>query len=103
SRLTRPPSSPVFPYTTLFRSVEVNMDTTRFTGTITKSVHVAVATPNKQFFSSADLKLSATIRQDVVSNPGQFSFGVVTQGETPRSEEHTSELQSLRHLVCRLL
>src|ERR1039458_10177134 len=24
-------------------------------------------------------------------------------GETPRSEEHTSELQSLRHLVCRLL
>jgi hypothetical protein len=63
--------------------IEVNMDTTRFTGTISKSVHVAVATPNKQFFSSADLKLSATIRQDVVSNPGQFSFGVVTQGETP--------------------
>src|ERR1035441_10724932 len=24
-------------------------------------------------------------------------------GQTPRSEEHTSELQSLRHLVCRLL
>src|ERR1035441_10887507 len=29
---------------------------------------------------------------------------VVADGkETPRSEEHTSELQSLRHLVCRLL
>src|SRR5258705_6175243 len=26
-----------------------------------------------------------------------------TRGSTPRSEEHTSELQSLRHLVCRLL
>src|SRR5262245_62890798 len=25
------------------------------------------------------------------------------QGERPRSEEHTSELQSLRHIVCRLL
>src|SRR5205814_7909840 len=28
---------------------------------------------------------------------------VKTQGATGRSEEHTSELQSLRHLVCRLL
>src|SRR5258705_7755348 len=26
-----------------------------------------------------------------------------SQGASPRSEEHTSELQSLRHLVCRLL
>src|SRR5205814_9720664 len=29
--------------------------------------------------------------------------GVSEFSETPRSEEHTSELQSLRHLVCRLL
>src|SRR5436853_5837237 len=29
--------------------------------------------------------------------------GSVKRGGDPRSEEHTSELQSLRHLVCRLL
>src|SRR5262245_64597079 len=31
------------------------------------------------------------------------SAGPMTVGVPPRSEEHTSELQSLRHLVCRLL
>src|ERR1039458_10665432 len=34
--------------------------------------------------------------------PGGFSFTVALADEE-RSEEHTSELQSLRHLVCRLL
>src|ERR1035441_10003398 len=34
----------------------------------------------------------------------EFQIGVLTGASTgPRSEEHTSELQSLRHLVCRLL
>src|SRR5262245_50510948 len=49
---------------------------------------------------------------DSVPAPGPGSGGVrfeeltsrpAASGETPRSEEHTSELQSLRHLVCRLL
>src|SRR5262245_62721747 len=31
------------------------------------------------------------------------TVGRLSAGATPRSEEHTSELQSLRHLVCRLL
>src|SRR5262245_64059451 len=33
----------------------------------------------------------------------QLIFGHFEPGELKRSEEHTSELQSLRHLVCRLL
>src|ERR1039458_10436344 len=40
------------------------------------------------------------------SVPGGYDFGVVAGkllGNGHRSEEHTSELQSLRHLVCRLL
>src|SRR5437899_8012800 len=37
-----------------------------------------------------------------VSNPVRV-LGVVARRTVPRSEEHTSELQSLRHLVCRLL
>src|ERR1035438_7499868 len=34
---------------------------------------------------------------------GQVRFGVAVPDQFDRSEEHTSELQSLRHLVCRLL
>src|ERR1035438_9009796 len=59
--MRRPPRSPLFPYTTLFRSVQTRVGT-----------------------------------DTVEGHPGQ------THG-TNRSEEHTSELQSLRHLVCRLL
>src|SRR5205814_3377408 len=33
----------------------------------------------------------------------QVSFGIIMLALDSRSEEHTSELQSLRHLVCRLL
>src|SRR5437899_9423133 len=35
--------------------------------------------------------------------PSLFGTSGLTMTFTPRSEEHTSELQSLRHLVCRLL
>src|SRR5438045_9401472 len=34
---------------------------------------------------------------------GGYCVGIQFEGHTIRSEEHTSELQSLRHLVCRLL
>src|ERR1039458_10402025 len=33
----------------------------------------------------------------------RFTYNLVLRLESKRSEEHTSELQSLRHLVCRLL
>src|SRR5262245_62623937 len=35
--------------------------------------------------------------------PGRARVGLLERLEDDRSEEHTSELQSLRHLVCRLL
>src|SRR5205814_7421096 len=38
-----------------------------------------------------------------VSSRGEYFFPVSTNKSQGRSEEHTSELQSLRHLVCRLL
>src|SRR5258705_3281042 len=84
--IRRPPRSTLFPYTTLFRSPTTMID---------KRVdNVAQALDG--------------IRDGSVVLLG--GFGVVGQpqelleGTTePRSEEHTSELQSLRHLVCRLL
>src|SRR5258706_9346477 len=73
--IRRPPRSTLFPYTTLFRSHRSN----RRTGPS------ATRSP-----SSADACSSAHV-------PSSRSSSI------PRSEEHTSELQSLTNLVCRLL
>src|SRR2546422_6394537 len=81
--IRRPPRSTLFPYTTLFRSL-----------TKTLQQHQA-----------------AEVRQArVLEGKGQcsqaFWHGQRKQNATfgvPRSEEHTSELQSRLHLVCRLL
>src|SRR5437899_7071058 len=66
-----PPPSPLFPYTTLFRS------------------HPA-RSPNTRQHS----------RRRERNNERRPS---IRHERSSRSEEHTSELQSLRHLVCRLL
>src|SRR5258708_21195608 len=76
--IRRPPRSTLFPYTTLFRSaIPTNGSALPFVG-------IAMT------FAAFDWLMSL--------NPTWFStvFGV-------RSEEHTSELQSPDHLVCRLL
>src|SRR2546422_7843675 len=74
--IRRPPRSTLFPYTTLFRSKGRS-----FAG----QAYVIYGSPNLQ--RTVDL---ATYQQDVII------WGA-------RSEEHTSELQSRLHLVCRLL
>src|SRR5438045_4333596 len=73
--IRRPPRSTLFPYTTLFRSEPERME-----------------------------------EDDLVDPVQELGAEVLPQrlGDLPadsfaRSEEHTSELQSLRHLVCRLL
>src|SRR2546423_3928705 len=73
--IRRPPRSTLFPYTTLFRSVEAAQP-------------VAVG----ELADSAGLPKSTTSR---------LVGALERQGL--RSEEHTSELQSLAYLVCRLL
>src|SRR5438477_9006566 len=68
--IRRPPSSTLFPYTTLFRSRE-------------------------EFFGGDRARPAAA---------GRNHLGVQRRGDqAPRSEEHTSELQSHVNLVCRLL
>src|SRR5438045_7492962 len=73
----RPTRSPLFPYTTLFRSATEG------------SAPMDGGMPGRQ----PGLRDSDGVRLSVFRN------------HVPRlrSEEHTSELQSLRHLVCRLL
>src|SRR3989442_9946639 len=78
--IRRPPRSTLFPYTTLFRSV---------------------------VFRTVDRIRRLTSSDDPQKNRLQDILGVggVTGDPVgrPRSEEHTSELQSRPHLVCRLL
>src|SRR5687767_15561429 len=92
--LRRPPRTTLFPYTTLFRShakivVQIIDETT---GNI-------LGTANESFRNLPTDLLEAIFadrRQDVYSS-------MVSKLGTERSEEHTSELQSLAYLVCRLL
>src|SRR3712207_7511417 len=73
--IRRPPRSTLFPYTTLFRS--------RPTTTAISS-RTAAPAPSSRTWSTT-------------RKPGG------RRRDTPRSEEHTSELQSRQYLVCRLL
>src|SRR5256885_6604444 len=77
--IRRPPRSTLFPYTTLFRSPVLG----RLRGRL----------------ASEPLKLNAQFAVLVL----QLPVVLCELLEAPRSEEHTSELQSPCNLVCRLL
>src|SRR5258705_3470838 len=81
--IRRPPRSTLFPYTTLFRSHPLR----RGAGQMATGLRHG---------ARRDARVA---HQDAGRVPGLHRFGEVLE----RSEEHTSELQSLRHLVCRLL
>src|SRR3712207_8834558 len=71
--IRRPPRSTLFPYTTLFRSHGISCST------VTYGAGVAAASIS-------------------ITEPSTAASSTI-----PRSEEHTSELQSRQYLVCRLL
>src|SRR2546422_7695169 len=75
--IRRPPRSTLFPYTTLFRS------------SLAKQLSASATASPPSLISCADLRTPSPAR--------------VFSGQRTRSEEHTSELQSRLHLVCRLL
>src|SRR2546423_10384777 len=73
--IRRPPRSTLFPYTTLFRSRNGEPDSNLSVG----------------FPCSSSKSAETRVESDLLDEQGN------------RSEEHTSELQSLAYLVCRLL
>src|SRR5205823_7435856 len=82
--MLRPPTSTLFPYTTLFRSI--NSGRSYF-------MHI----PDAAVAAARQRRFEATT---CVSRAAEADALIIC---VPRSEEHTSELQSLAYLVCRLL
>src|SRR5687768_17820010 len=79
--LPRPPRSTLFPYTTLFRS----------------EVHLTEADAMHHDLARCE---TCTTTAELLA---QTDHAFAADPQTVRSEEHTSELQSRLHLVCRLL
>src|SRR3712207_8253473 len=75
--IRRPPRSTLFPYTTLFRSRELELD--------------------EKLAQPRAIRLLRFQRIEIELD------GEITLDGDERSEEHTSELQSRQYLVCRLL
>src|SRR5258708_29655264 len=84
--IRRPPRSTLFPYTTLFRSQSHDQKSAESPAFPLHGVEpVLLQQPGKKLL------------REVLRGCSRRT------GSTPRSEEHTSELQSPDHLVCRLL
>src|SRR5205823_7363468 len=94
--LRRPPSSPLFPYTTLFRSVLVGNSMGGFVAAET-AIQFPERVERLALVSAAGITSSSLRREPVMV------WGRAAMMAGSRSEEHTSELQSLAYLVCRLL
>src|SRR3712207_8642321 len=92
--IRRPPRSTLFPYTTLFRSLQVG------TGKSYRAMEEAMEGDREVlliFVSEEEIEgYKGSERQQLPP------VGVIAKLEE-RSEEHTSELQSRQYLVCRLL
>src|SRR5258706_3183824 len=94
--IRRPPRSTLFPYTTLFRSR--SRETRRRDRRVDSTERDGSWTTH---FRPGRCQRAAR-RQSVVGR-GAVQVSRCRKGNGLRSEEHTSELQSLTNLVCRLL
>src|SRR3712207_9019079 len=96
--IRRPPRSTLFPYTTLFRSVQgiEHAGADRVPELLAAGgAHVPAADGVR--------RLRRHARRDVGRQRVPARLPVAGLERHPRSEEHTSELQSRQYLVCRLL
>src|SRR2546425_9552403 len=89
--IRRPPRSTLFPYTTLFRSM------------VHLPIQVVQNNVGQEWGNDSTLWRAngSGFEDSIVHHPRGEKF--FDKPENVRSEEHTSELQSLAYLVCRLL
>src|SRR3712207_9017489 len=90
--IRRPPRSTLFPYTTLFRSSSVTAWLAGRDGWLGRSL----------IEQTLELTVPLPVRPGFIG-PHWDATGCIVLPRPPRSEEHTSELQSRQYLVCRLL
>src|SRR3712207_7167391 len=89
--IRRPPRSTLFPYTTLFRSGLEHLPA--------QEPIARCAAHRRGATEGSELASPAQGAHQGVASGRQITFHLCA----PRSEEHTSELQSRQYLVCRLL
>src|SRR5205823_14742048 len=99
---TLPPRSPLFPYTTLFRSIQISE------ASVAKYMVRHRKPPSQTWRTFLKNHAAQLASVDFFTVPTAlfqvlFVFIVMRHDRRRRSEEHTSELQSLAYLVCRLL
>src|SRR5207247_10108916 len=93
--LPRPPTSTLFPYTTLFRSLAIGLERADAGSCgLTASCNLELTASNVTQLTPIDVRVTW-------DNTGATT--VLSVQYASRSEEHTSELQSRVDLVCRLL
>src|SRR2546423_8510411 len=90
--IRRPPRSTLFPYTTLFRSLRAGPDASTAGDGVAGRGAAFSRVQRRAESAAARLPLRRLRRSRLDARGSRF-----------RSEEHTSELQSLAYLVCRLL
>src|SRR5207249_9827249 len=95
SPLRPPPPSTLFPYTTLFRSTLIGLDS--------HGRALNAASSETPAYSIGGLPPYTTFNLAVWNGDGAGENSIAGALTTNRSEEHTSELQSRFDLVCRLL
>src|SRR2546422_7148799 len=91
--IRRPPRSTLFPYTTLFRSPNI----------LTNLMMMGAIEHGLRKLTDSDTVMIDEKNKKVTIFHKAKQFDSTTKTENERSEEHTSELQSRLHLVCRLL
>src|SRR2546425_7493102 len=102
--IRRPPRSTLFPYTTLFRSLELARRLAEIELRCGLEAVVAVRQVDLVAVHGEDLLLGvAPLDLDGQQGFLHLAPEAFVGREKERSEEHTSELQSLAYLVCRLL
>src|SRR5207253_10775934 len=91
------PPPPLFPYTTLFRSLKPSQTTSGFSYKSATTSRASLVRPPSLVVSRSRCGRVSTLRSTARRTSSE---GGLT---SERSEEHTSELQSRGHLVCRRL
>src|SRR5206468_8248519 len=94
--IARPPRPPLFPYTTLFRSMDGDVD-------LATAQRILEGRHERTIAELADRSRALVARGGYDDELRVITDARRDEASLRRSEEHTSELQSRSDLVCRLL